>query len=170
MPVSAESTVQDSLAIWRASRATRRLQDVTISVSNQRADSCKHKPFSAEEKNMKLPNIFEKEVTPLSFSAGTVIFAEGQKRDSMYVVQSGEVESKVQDKPIEVVGADGFFGEMALIDQAARSASAIARTDCTIVPINEKNCLFMVEETPFFAPTIMRTLTSRIRRNEQLIR
>jgi CRP-like cAMP-binding protein len=48
---------------------------------------------------MKLPNIFEKEVTPLSFSAGSVIFAEGQKRDSMYVVKSGEVELKVRDKP-----------------------------------------------------------------------
>jgi CRP-like cAMP-binding protein len=60
---------------------------------------------------MKLPNIFEKEVTPLSFSAGSVIFAEGQKRDSMYVVKSGAVELNVRDKNVEVVGTDGFFGE-----------------------------------------------------------
>jgi CRP/FNR family cyclic AMP-dependent transcriptional regulator len=119
---------------------------------------------------MKLPNIFEKEVTPLSFSAGTVIFAEGQKRDSMYVIQSGEVELKVNDKTVEIVGPDGFFGEMALVDQATRSATAIANTDCTVIQINEKNFLFMIEETPFFALTVMRTLTARLRRMDELAR
>ena len=71
---------------------------------------------------MKLPNIFEKEVLPLSFSAGRLIFQEGEKRDSMYVVQSGEVELKVDDKTVEIVGTDGFFGEMALIDHAAEGS------------------------------------------------
>jgi CRP/FNR family transcriptional regulator, cyclic AMP receptor protein len=113
---------------------------------------------------MKLPNIFEKEITPLSFSAGKVIFAEGEPRNAMYVVQSGEVELKVGDKPVELVGPDGFFGEMALIDQGRRSATAVAKTDCTIIPIVEKHFLFMIEETPFFALTVMRTLTARLRR------
>jgi CRP-like cAMP-binding protein len=110
---------------------------------------------------MKLPNIFEKEVTPSSFSAGSVIFAEGQKRDSMYVVKSGEVELKVRGKPVEVVGKDGFFGEMAMVDQAPR-------TDCVVIPISEKHFLFMVEETPFFALIVMRTLTTRLRRMDEL--
>jgi CRP/FNR family transcriptional regulator, cyclic AMP receptor protein len=99
---------------------------------------------------MKLPNIFEKEVPALSFSAGSVIFAEGEKRDSMYVVKSGEVELKVRGKTVEVVGTDGFFGEMALVDQGTRSATAVARTDCAVIPISEKHFLFMVEENPFF--------------------
>jgi CRP/FNR family transcriptional regulator, cyclic AMP receptor protein len=116
---------------------------------------------------MKLPNIFEKEVTPSSFSAGSVIFAEGQKRDSMYVVKSGEGELKVRDKPVEVVGQDGFFGEMALVDQAPRSATAVAKTDCIVIPISEKHFLFMVEETPFFALIVMRTLTTRLRRMDE---
>jgi CRP/FNR family transcriptional regulator, cyclic AMP receptor protein len=118
--------------------------------------------------SMKLPNIFEKEVTPLSFSAGTVIFAEGQKRDSMYVVKSGKVDLNVRGKNVEVVGTDGFFGEMALVDQAPRSATAIARTDCIVIPISERHFLFMVEETPFFALTVLRTLTARLRRMDQL--
>jgi len=117
---------------------------------------------------MKLPNIFEKEVTPLSFSAGSVIFAEGQKRDSMYVVKSGTVDLNVRGKNVEVVGTDGFFGEMALVDQAPRSATAVARTDCIVIPISERHFLFMVEETLFFALTVMRTLTARLRRMDQL--
>jgi CRP/FNR family transcriptional regulator, cyclic AMP receptor protein len=146
-----------------------RLKDVTISASYQKSRSCKQLP-STQMYTMKLPNIFEKEVTPLSFSAGSVIFAEGQWRDSMYVIQSGEVELKVRDKTVEVVGTDGFFGEMALVDQSPRSATAIARTDCTVIPINEKHFLFMVEETPFFALTVLRTLTKRLRRMDESTR
>jgi CRP/FNR family transcriptional regulator, cyclic AMP receptor protein len=82
----------------------------------------------------------------------------------MYVVKSGEVELKVRDKSVEIVGTDGFFGEMALVDQAPRSATAVAKTDCVVVPISEKHFLFMVEETPFFALAVLRTLTARLRR------
>lgn len=54
----------------------------------------------------------------------------------MYVVQSGEVELKVRGESLEVVGPDGFFGEMALPDQSRRTATAVAKTDCTIIPIS----------------------------------
>jgi len=44
-----------------------------------------------------------------------------------------------------------------------RGATAVAKTNCTIIPIKRKNFLFMVEETPFFALTVMRTMTARLR-------
>jgi CRP-like cAMP-binding protein len=56
------------------------------------------------------------------------------------------------------------MGEMALIDQSRRRATAVAKTDCTIIPVSEKHFLFVVEETPFFALTVMRTMTARLRR------
>jgi hypothetical protein len=37
-----------------------------------------------------------------------------------------------------------------------------------VIPISEKHFLFMVEETPFFALIVMRTLTSRLRRMDEL--
>ncbi len=86
----------------------------------------------------------------------------------MYVVQSGEVELKVRGKPVEIVGKDEFFGEMALVDQAPRSATAVAKTDCVVIPISEKHFLFMVEETPFFALMVMRKLTTRLRRMDEI--
>ena len=113
---------------------------------------------------MKLPNIFERELTPLSISAGEVIYSEGETPNAMYVVQSGEVELKAHGKTLEVVGPDGFFGEMALIAKGRRSATAVAKTDCRIIPISERHFLFMVEETPFFALTVMRTMVARLRR------
>jgi CRP-like cAMP-binding protein len=78
--------------------------------------------------SMKLPNIFEREVTPLSVAAGQAIYSEGETRNAIYVVRSGEVELKVRGKSLEVAGPDGFFGEMALIDQGRRAATAVAKT------------------------------------------
>jgi CRP/FNR family transcriptional regulator, cyclic AMP receptor protein len=119
---------------------------------------------------MKLPNIFEKNTVPVFYPAGSRIFEIGQPRDVMFIVQEGEVEIRIADKVVETVSVDGFFGEMALIDGGIRSAAAIAKTDCALIPINEKQFLFMVQETPFFALRVMRTLSVRLRQiNRQLL-
>jgi CRP/FNR family transcriptional regulator, cyclic AMP receptor protein len=112
---------------------------------------------------MRLRNIFEKDTTPLSYSAGSVIFREGQERDCMYVVKAGQVDLLVRGQLAETVSEEGFFGELAMIDNSPRTATAVAKTDCTIIPINEKQFLFLVHEVPFFALTIMRSMGRRIR-------
>jgi CRP/FNR family transcriptional regulator, cyclic AMP receptor protein len=113
---------------------------------------------------MKLPNIFEKDATPIPFTAGQIIFEEGQARDFMYVVKKGEVDIVIRGHVVETVGEDSFFGELALIDHAPRSATAIAKTDCELIKIDERQFLYLVQETPFFALIVMRTLAARIRR------
>lgn len=112
---------------------------------------------------MKIPNIFESETRPETFAAGTVIFQEGQQGKEMYVVKSGEVDLLVHGKTVETVGPDGFFGEMALIDTGTRSATAIAKSDCMLVPVNAKRFEFMVHEIPFFAVNVMKELARRLR-------
>jgi CRP/FNR family transcriptional regulator, cyclic AMP receptor protein len=114
-------------------------------------------------RHMKLPNIFEKEVEPLSVPAGKVIYAEGEKPTFMYVVKLGEVDLKVRGASLEVVGPDGFFGEGALVDQGDRLATAVAKTDCVLIPISEKHFIYMLEEIPLFALTVMRKMAERWR-------
>ena len=104
---------------------------------------------------------FAGEVTP--FATGHRVFSAGDPGDLMYAVREGEVELIVQDEVVEVVGPGGVFGEMALIDQQPRSATAICRTDCLLVPINEGRFRFLVQETPFFAIEVMRLLVRRLR-------
>src|SRR5260221_446343 len=116
-----------------------------------------------KDQSMKLGNIFEKDTTPVSYPAGSVIFNEGKARDVMYVVKTGEVDILVRGQLAETVSPDGFFGELALIDKSPRSATAVAKTDCSLIPITEKQFLFLVQETPFFALTVMATLARRIR-------
>jgi CRP-like cAMP-binding protein len=112
---------------------------------------------------MKLPNIFEADTPPQRHSAGDTIFAEGDKGDCMYVVKEGQVELRVHGKVVEVVGADGFFGEMALIESGPRTATAVAQSDATLIPINARRFEFMVHEVPYFAMHVMKGLSSRLR-------
>jgi CRP/FNR family transcriptional regulator, cyclic AMP receptor protein len=113
---------------------------------------------------MKLPNIFEKDSPPTSYAAGQIIFQDGQPRDFMYVVKKGEVDIVIREHVVETVGEDSFFGELALIDHAPRSATAIAKTECALVKIDERQFLYLIQETPFFALIVMRTLAARLRR------
>jgi len=56
-----------------------------------------------------------------------------------------------------------IFGEMALVDHSPRSATVVAATDTTIVPVGEKQFLFLVSRTPHFALNVMRVLAQRLR-------
>jgi CRP-like cAMP-binding protein len=99
-----------------------------------------------------------------TFAAGATIFREGEPGDYMYVVQHGEVEVVAQDRVIERVGPGGIVGELALVDDGGRSATVLAATDCTLVPISRKRFLFLVQHTPHFALQVMSILAGRLRR------
>ena len=61
----------------------------------------------------------------------------------------------------------GIMGELALIDSKPRSASAVAKTDCRLVPLDDKQFIFLVQQTPFFAIRVMRIMAERLRRETQ---
>jgi CRP-like cAMP-binding protein len=102
-----------------------------------------------------------------SYRAGQIIFKQGDPGDHMYVVKSGEVDILVGERAVETLTEGGVFGEMALLDQASRSATAMARSDCEVVPVDQKRFLFMVQQTPFFALEIMRMMAQRLRTMDQ---
>src|SRR5215813_4863180 len=99
--------------------------------------------------------------------AGDVIFREGDAADEMYVIKTGTVEIRVGNRVLEKLGENTIFGEMALIDSSRRSADAVAVTDATIIPVTEKQFLWMVSQTPFFALRVMRVLAQRLRTANQ---
>jgi CRP-like cAMP-binding protein len=113
---------------------------------------------------MNLAKLFERSKHAKDYPAGTTIFAQGEPRDVMYVVLAGEVELQRGGRTFETASAGTLVGEMAMIDKAPRSATAIAKTDCTLVPIDERRFEFMVVETPSFALHVMRILVDRLRR------
>ena len=99
-----------------------------------------------------------------TYPAGATIFKEGDPGDKMYFVQSGDVELRVGGKPVHVIETGGFFGEMALIEDAPRSASAHAATECHLMPVDRERFATLVKMTPDFVIEMMRTLSNRLRR------
>jgi CRP/FNR family cyclic AMP-dependent transcriptional regulator len=97
------------------------------------------------------------------FTQGQDIFVEGERGELMYLVKDGEVEIVKDGQVIDTVRPGEVFGEMALIDDSPRSASARARTACRLVPVDEYNFLFLVQHAPYFSLQVMRTLAGRLR-------
>jgi CRP/FNR family cyclic AMP-dependent transcriptional regulator len=102
-----------------------------------------------------------------AFKAGEVIFNEGEPGHEMFVIQSGRVEIRRGNRVLGTLSEKSIFGEMALIDDAPRSATAA--TDVNVVPVEEKQFLFLVSETPFFALNVMRTLVRRLRASNEAV-
>ncbi len=99
-----------------------------------------------------------------SVIAGDTIFSEGEAGDVAYVVTEGEIDLLVHGSSVETVRSGGIFGEMALIDRQTRSATATAKTDARIVPIDQRRFLYLIQNTPFFAVEVMHVMADRIRR------
>ncbi|MEZ4732321.1 MAG: cyclic nucleotide-binding domain-containing protein [Caldilineaceae bacterium] len=120
---------------------------------------------------MNIVQLFRNEEQVEFYQAGQTIFAAGDQGQFMYVVKEGEVDIVVKGKCIETIGAGGIFGELALVDQSTRSAAAIAKSACQLVPINERRFTFLVQETPFFALHMMRVMAQRLRnRTDEAVR
>ena len=98
-----------------------------------------------------------------SARAGEIIFKEGDEAQQLFVIKSGEVAIQSGNRMLAELSTNHIFGEMALIDDAPRSATAVAKTDVELVPISGKQFLFLVSQTPFFALKVMRVLARRLR-------
>lgn len=98
---------------------------------------------------------------------GSVIFKEGDSGKTMYIIQSGKVRifKKVGDveKTLAVLGAGEFFGEMAILDDKPRSASADVAEDVKMLEIDEQTFETMIKSNPEIAYRIIKKLSQRLR-------
>ena len=103
----------------------------------------------------------------LSFSAGDLIFSQGDLGTDMYIIQEGEVDI------IKHIGSEAhllshlekgdFFGEMALMENTPRTADALAKTDVKVVAINGSRFDEMLRKNPEIAVRIIRKYSKRLR-------
>ena len=96
--------------------------------------------------------------------AGEKVFLVNDDGDSLFVVLSGSIEIITVGQQLEAVGPGGIFGEIALIDQGARSASAMAATDAEVIRIDRGAFLELLRHQPTFALHVMAALAARLRR------
>ena len=98
-----------------------------------------------------------------------IIFEEGSTGSEMYLIHSGRVllsvrQNETQQTPLVVLNPGDFFGEMALVDDSPRSATASAiEEDTELIVMDRAKFMFMVRQQPEFALSLMHTLCQRLR-------
>ena len=98
-----------------------------------------------------------------------VIFEEGSTGSEMYLIYSGRVLLSIRQNgtrqiPLVVLNPGDFFGEMALVDDSPRSATASAvENDTELIVMDRARFMFMVRQQPEFALSLMHTLCRRLR-------
>ena len=106
---------------------------------------------------------------PMRLSPGQVLFREGDPSDGrMYLVREGTIELRAGRRKLEEVNPGGTVGEMALIDPAPRSATAVAATDCTVAAVGEYAFHGLVKRMPALALELMRLMVRRLRHTTAL--
>jgi CRP/FNR family cyclic AMP-dependent transcriptional regulator len=114
------------------------------------------------------------EVVKETYKLGDYIFFEGDLDSHFYIVQQGQVEIFTKNKTgqrisIAMVTAGESFGEFALLDKQARSATAQAATECVLIKVSEKGYEQLLAELPEWASSMMRSFASRLKSmNEKL--
>jgi len=107
--------------------------------------------------------LFRQETGALQLAPGNSLFREGENGEKMYVLLEGEMEILLGDFVLETVRQGALIGEMALIDDSPRTASAVAKTPCRLAEIDRRRFHFLVQQTPHFATHVMKTLADRLR-------
>jgi CRP-like cAMP-binding protein len=103
-------------------------------------------------------------------SQGETIFQIGSIGMHMFVVLKGQVQITVGAHIVDVINPGGIFGEMALVDDNPRAATATAMTDGELLRLDEKQFIKLVRESPEFALKVVRTLVTTVRRTDDLTR
>ncbi len=114
-------------------------------------------------------------VNTVKFAEGAVIFNVGDPGDSMYVVTSGDVQLSVKTKTgeemfLEAPGPGEFFGEISLLDEGPRTATARAKTPVVAIEIDRGDLDELFRLAPAAAMDLLAATGRRLRHNAMIIR
>jgi CRP-like cAMP-binding protein len=102
----------------------------------------------------------------VTFQAGDIIFCEYEPGDAFYLIQSGRVQiSKIMadiEKTIDILQPGEIFGEMAILEEAPRSANAIALDNVKALEFNRENFEILMKGNPQIALKLLKLFTKRI--------
>jgi CRP-like cAMP-binding protein len=104
-----------------------------------------------------------------AIAEGEKIFSENERaipmvrKNKMYLLLKGEVDLLAGRKTLGSVRPGEIFGEMALISDAPRSASAVAKTPCRVIALDDEAFQAALKKKPEFAMMMMSVLVHRLR-------
>ena len=99
----------------------------------------------------------------ISMPAGSLIVDQGQTGREAFVVLEGTVTVKRNGKKINSVGPGTVVGELSLLDHGPRTATVICETDCTLLLLDQRHFMGVLDDVPALAHKLLASLAGRIR-------
>jgi uncharacterized membrane protein len=114
-------------------------------------------------------------VDNIHVTAGQTLFEAGHPGESLFVVRSGEIELFIRDntgQKIVLMNAveGGLFGELALLDRGARTATAVALSDSELLELDREDLLLLFQRHPDSAVSMLAAVTGMMRKADELLR
>ena len=104
------------------------------------------------------------------FAADAPIVQQGQVGNGLYIVVSGGARIVAGSEELARIGPGDFFGELSVIDQRPRSASAYAMGDSVCLALASWDLMAVLEEDPHLAINLLQELAGRLRRADEQLR
>lgn len=105
----------------------------------------------------------------VEFPKKTEMFHELDAADYMYVILSGEVEVSLRGEPLGAELEGGIVGEMAMINNSTRSATAFTLSKVRAARVNREQFKEIIVDNPDFALHLMQVMANRLRVADQVI-
>jgi CRP/FNR family transcriptional regulator, cyclic AMP receptor protein len=106
-----------------------------------------------------------KRVELVKAAAGKVIVIEGAAGSEFFAILDGRARVERHGRQVALLGAGGFFGDLALLDRAPRNASVIAETDMELAKIGQREFDSLLE-LPGFSRKLLAGLARRLREQD----
>jgi CRP-like cAMP-binding protein len=95
--------------------------------------------------------------------AGHVLVDQGQAGREAFVIVDGSATVRRNGKKVTTLGPGSVVGELSLLDHGPRTATVVADTDTTVLVVDQRHFLAVLDEVPALAHKLLATLATRIR-------
>lgn len=114
----------------------------------------------------------EKRCRVKKFEKGKMLFFKGDKANSFFIVLKGEIKiirtsDSGREKILKQMKKGDFFGEMGIIEENKRSATAVVNEDSTLIIIDKDNFLYLLKKYPEIALNMITDLSKRLRKADK---
>ncbi|MFT6291245.1 MAG: CRP-like cAMP-binding protein [Ilumatobacter sp.] len=99
----------------------------------------------------------------ITMTAGTMVMDQGQMGREAFVVLEGSVTVKRNNRKVATLGAGDVVGEMSLLDKGPRTATVVCETDTTLLVIDQRRFLGVIDDIPSISHKLLAALAGRIR-------
>lgn len=140
-------------------------------------------PLTSEEKRARLESVplfsdcssevldrLAQVTTEFEFAADAPIAQQGQVGNGLYIVISGGARIVAGSGELARIGPGDFFGELSVIDQQPRSATAYALGDTACLALASWDLLAVMEQDPHLAINLLKVLAGRLRAADEQLR